>query len=84
MSTGKHSIVTRIYPYYKDGTVTVAVGTRETQSETPAFTSDVAVNSSAFSPFRAQGRYHRARVKFTDDWDKALGIEVEARDIGRR
>ena len=76
--------MTRIYPYYEDGTVTVAVGTRETQSETPAFTSDVAVNSSAFSPFRAQGRYHRARVKFTGNWDKALGIEVEARDIGRR
>jgi len=84
LSSGKHSIVTRVYPYYEDGDVTVAIGTRETQSQVPTFTSDVAVNASAFSPFRAQGRYHRARVKFTGDWDKALGIEVEARDIGRR
>jgi hypothetical protein len=84
ISTGKHSIVTRVYPYYEDGSVTLAVGTRDKQSDTPTFTSAVAPNDGDFSPFRAQGRYHRARMSLSGAWSKALGIDVEARDIGRR
>lgn len=84
VSMGKHSIVTRIYPYYEGGTVTLSVGTRDTQAGTTSFTSAVAPNSSGFAPFRAQGRYHRARMTISGDWSKALGIDIEAREIGRR
>ena len=84
ISTGKHSIVTRVYPYYEDGSVTLAVGTRDKQSDTPTFTSAVAPNDGDFAPFRAQGRYHRARMSLSGAWSKALGIDVEARNIGRR
>jgi hypothetical protein len=84
ISTGKHSIVTRVYPYYENGSVTLAVGTRDKQSDTPTFTSAIAPNDGDFAPFRAQGRYHRARMSLSGAWSKALGIDVEARDIGRR
>jgi hypothetical protein len=84
ISTGKHSIVTRVYPYYEDGSVTLAVGTRDRQSDTPTFTSAISPNDGDFAPFRAQGRYHRARMSLSGAWSKAIGIDVEARDIGRR
>ena len=84
LSTGKHSLVTRVYPYYENGDVTLSVGTRDTHGETFSFSSAVAPNASGFAPFRAQGRYHRARMSISGGWDKALGIDIEAREIGRR
>ena len=81
---GKNSIVTRVYPYYEDGTVSMAVGTRNTQASQHVFTSAVSPNDAGFVPFRSQGRYHRARMTLSDGWSKALGIDIEAREIGRR
>ena len=84
LSTGKHSLITRVYPYYEDGDVTLAIGTRASQDATPVFTAASTPNSAGFSPFRAQGRYHRARMNISGGWNKALGIDIEAREIGRR
>jgi hypothetical protein len=84
VSMGKNSIVTRVYPYYEDGTVSMAVGTRNTQESQHVFTSAVSPNDAGFVPFRSQGRYHRARMTLSDGWSKALGIDIEAREIGRR
>ena len=84
LSMGKHSIITRIYPYYEDGTVTVSVGTRNKQSDTVTFTSNVSENDDGFAPFRSSGRYHRARMTLSGGWNKAVGIDVEAREVGRR
>ena len=84
ISVGKHSMVTRVYPYYQDGDVSISVGTRNTMAEVATFTSAVAPNDEGFSPFRAQGRYHRARLELSNGWSKAIGIDVEAKEIGRR
>ena len=84
ISVGKHSLVTRVYPYYQDGDITVSVGTRNTMAEVATFTSAVSPNDEGFSPFRAQGRYHRARLELSGGWSKAIGIDVEARQVGRR
>jgi len=64
--------------------VTVSVGTRDTQGEAFTYTTAQAPNDAGFVPVRAQGRYHRARMTISGGWDKALGIDIEAREIGRR
>mgnify|MGYP003109207652 FL=1 len=84
LSTGKHSLITRVYPYHEGGDVTVAVGTRDTQGEAFSFGSAVSPNDAGFVPLRSQGRYHRARMNISGGWGKALGIDIEAREIGRR
>jgi len=84
LAAGKHNLVTRIYPYYDGGSVTLQVGTRDALSDSVTFTSAVSPNTDNFANFRAQGRYHRLRMSITGEWDLAQGIDVEAREIGRR
>lgn len=84
LSMGKHSIVTRAYPYYENGDVTVAVGTRDTQTATHSYGSATAPNDDGFVPLRSQGRYHRAKLVLSNGWSKVIGLDVEARGIGRR
>lgn len=84
LSVGKHSMVARVYPYHEDGTVTVSVGARDTQSASVSYTADVAPNADGFCPFRSSGRYHRAKITLSDGWQKAIGIDIEAREVGRR
>ena len=81
---GKHTIVTRVYPYHEGGDVTIEVGTRNLHSQAVTFSSAVAPNTNGFSPFREQGRYHRVRFNISGLWDLAQGIDVDAREIGRR
>lgn len=84
LSAGKHSIVTRVYPYYEGGSVSLQIGTRNNQADTHSYGSAVSPNTDGFAPFRVQGRYHRAKMTISGAWDKALGIDVETREIGRR
>lgn len=84
IATGMHGIVTRIYPYFEGGTVTMEVGTRNTPTSAVTFTSPVAMNVDGFCPFRAQGRYHRTRMNLTGNWSNAQGLDVDARQVGRR
>lgn len=84
LTKGKHAIVTRIYPYHEGGTTTFEAGTRNTPTDSVTFTSAVSMNDQGYMPFRAQGRYHRVRMNITGEWSLAQGIDVEAREIGRR
>ena len=84
MSMGNHSIVVRTYPYHEDGSVGVSVGTRNTQTAAVSYSSTSTPNVSGFAPHRAQGRYHRAKLYLSNGWEKVIGLDVEARQIGRR
>lgn len=83
-SPGKHSIVTRIYPYYEGGSVTAQVGTRNSIADDVVFGSSATLNSEGFYPFRSAARFHRAKLSLTGNWTNIQGIDVEAREIGRR
>jgi hypothetical protein len=48
------------------------------------FTTAQSPNDDGFAPFRAQGRYHRARMNLSGQWSFAQGMDVEARQVGRR
>ena len=84
LTVGKHSIVTRVYPYYEGGSVSIQVGTRNNQTDDATFTESVSPNTDGFSPFRAQGRYHRAKFVISGSWSNALGIDIEASALGGR
>jgi len=84
LTVGKHSIVTRIYPYYEGGDLTVQIGTRNNQVDQPTFTSAISPNTDGFAPFRAQGRYHRAKISISGSWSTALGIDIDATAVGGR
>ena len=84
VSMGKHSIITRVYPYHEDGSVNVEVGLRGTPTDTVAFQAGGSTNASGFVPFRAADRYHRVKVKLSGNWSFAHGIDIEARAVGRR
>lgn len=81
---GKHTIVTRVYPYHEGGSPTIEIGTRNLHSSAVSFSSATAPNADGFSPFREQGRYHRVRFNISGNWSVAHGVDVEAREIGRR
>ena len=84
LSQGKHSIVTRVYPYYEQGTVTVQIGVRNTHSADPTFSAASSENDEGFCPFRTQGRYHRARLNLSNSWSTVQGLFFDARELGRR
>ena len=84
ISKGKHSIVTRVYPYYDGGSVTVQVGTRNTTNTAVTFTAASSENVDGFCPVRAQGRYHRVQLNLTNRWSTAQGIDFDGREVGRR
>lgn len=84
LATGRHTIVTRAYPYHEDGDVTVAIGLRGTHTDLVAYTAAGSPNDAGFVPFRAQDRYHRAKMTLTGQWSYAQGLDIEARQVGRR
>ena len=84
LSAGSHSLVNRLYVYHENGSVTAEIGTRNTQTATPSYSSASSPNDDGFVPTRASGRYHRARLNFSGNWSKAQGIDIEATKTGRR
>jgi len=84
VSMGRHSIITRVYPYHEDGTVELFVGMRGTPTDTVAFQAGGGTNPDGFVPFRAADRYHRVKMLLSGNWSFAHGIDIEARQVGRR
>ena len=84
LASGRFNMVTRIYPYHENGTITMQVGTRDLHSEDVTFSTAQPIGSDGFAPFRVQGRYHRARMNLSGEWKFAQGIDIEARQVGRR
>ena len=84
IATGNHTIVTRAYPYHENGTVTVAIGLRGVHTDLVSYTAAGSVNDAGFVPFRAQDRYHRAKMVLSGQWSYAQGMDIEARQVGRR
>lgn len=84
ISPGNTTFIPRVYPYYKGGSVTMQIASRNNQSDTATFGSAVSPNTDGFCPFRANGRYHTLRMNISGTWEYAQGVDVEAREIGRR
>lgn len=62
------------------GTATVEVGTRNRQSEQVSWSDPLTERSSGRFTTRSNARYHRFRLSITDEWEDAIGIQVDQED----
>jgi hypothetical protein len=61
----------------------VQVGSRDDQSTAVSYSSTTTPTSrTGFADFRSDARYHRARVYIAGNFDKALGLEIDATPTG--
>ena len=84
VNKGRHSVVTKTVPYFKDGAVTIQVGTRDRQDEVVSFGSASSLLADGYCLHRDQGRFHRFRMNISGTWDFAQGVDVEGAALGRR
>lgn len=64
-------------------TIGVQVGSRDDQGTTVSYSSTTSPTSrTGFADMRSDARYHRARVYITGNFDKALGLEIDATPTG--
>lgn len=83
----KHTVVTRSVPAFEvsnGGTVAVSIGTRNLQSDAVTFSTPQSLTADGFCQHRDQGRFHRVRMELAGGWQKAFGIDLEGRTLGRR
>lgn len=84
LNKGRHSIVTRSVPYFRNGSVTVQVGARDRQDDAVTFSTANSLTDEGFVQHRSQGRFHRIRMNITGFWDFAQGFDIEGQPLGRR
>ena len=65
-------------------TLTVSVGSRSRQIDDVTFTTASSLNADNLCNVRSHGRYHRVKVQTTGDFRYALGIDVDAKPLGKR
>ena len=81
INVGRHSLVTRTVPYFRDGSVTMQVGARDRQDGTVSFDTAASLTDEGFCQHRSQGRFHRVRMNISGDWDFAQGVEIEGQSL---
>ena len=84
LNKGRHSLVTRSVPYFRNGSVTVQVGARDRQDDTVTFSTANSLTDEGFVQHRSQGRFHRIRMNISGFWDFAQGFDIEGQPLGRR
>jgi hypothetical protein len=60
------------------------VGVRDRQDDAVTFDTASSLTDEGFCEHRVQGRFHRARMNISGDWDFAQGLDIEGRPLGRR
>ena len=82
----RRSVIRSIRPIVDGGTLTMQIGTRNRINDAVVYGSTVAQNAAGFCPFRAEGRYHRAKlyVAAGSTWSEASGLEFDAVAGGMR
>ena len=87
-SNMKRSLIRSVSPIVtrgsSDPTITVQVGSRSKQTVETSFTTASTLNADNYCPVRTSGRYHRVRVNASGTWRYALGVDVDAVEMGRR
>ena len=84
LNKGRHSLVTRSVPYFRNGSVTVQVGARDRQDDTVTFSTANSLTDEGFVQHRSQGRFHRIRRNISGFWDFAQWFDIEGQPLGRR
>jgi len=64
--------------------VSAAVASRATQRDAYNYGTSSAANADGLCAVRSSGRFHRVKVNLTDQWEHAMGIDVDAAPAGMR
>lgn len=86
----RSSVINSVTPYITaknpavQPTLSVSVGSRSRQIDDVNFTSAGSITSDNLCNVRTSGRYHRVKIETTGDFRYALGIDVDAKPLGRR
>jgi len=83
---GKTVVVGMVPQVDGASTVTVDVGTRNaTNTNNPEWVRAAMLDENAgYVPLRSVGKFHRFRLKLEGGWHHAVGVDVEAKPMGRR
>jgi hypothetical protein len=85
LSAGENmSMVTLARPVVDNGLASVAVSSRFNLSEAVSFGPEIPANSENRVGLRSLGRYHRLRVIPSNNWQTAIGVEVDIQPAGMR
>jgi hypothetical protein len=80
----KHALVTRTVPHFTGGSVSMQVGARDRHDDPVVFDAGSALTDEGFCEHRVQGRFHRAKMTISGNWENAQGLDIEGRALGRR
>lgn len=80
LADNRRAMLRSIRPVVDGGTLSMQVAVRDRANDAFAFGASSPQNSAGFCPFRAEGRYHRARLSIAagGTWSNAVGIEIDA------
>jgi hypothetical protein len=87
VTPNRHTVITRTVPAFEigsSGSVTMSVGYRDRQDDAVLYTTAEPLTDEGFCQHRAQARFHRFRMQLTGNWEKAFGVDIEGRPLGRR
>jgi hypothetical protein len=86
LSSGRRSMVRSVRPLVDSTAAVVAVGRRSRQGDSFSWSSESTMQTSGRCPVKADGRYHRFRVRVPAGsvWTHAAGVDVDASPSGVR
>ena len=84
MEFGGFSVATLAQPIVENGSASFQIASRNTLNEDIIFSDDSVTSSENRADLRSGGKYHRIRMKATDDWTNAVGFDLDVTPQGQR
>lgn len=86
LAQGRRTLIRSVRPLVDTSGAVIAVGRRSRQADALAWTSESAMQTSGRCPVKADGRYHRIRLRVpaASTWSHAQGFDLEAGPSGIR
>lgn len=78
--TGARTQLNGFKPLIDGGTVTARVGTRPRQVDTVSWGPSLSLRDSGRFVTRANSNYHRFELSISDEWNDAIGVQIEQKD----
>jgi len=86
----RSSVIYSVTPYVTaknpavQPTLSISVGSRSRQIDDVSFTNAGTITADNLCNVRSSGRYHRVKIETSGDFRYALGVDIDAKPLGRR
>jgi hypothetical protein len=84
IAEGLRAMVVNTRPLIDSGTATIAIGSRNRQTDPVTWSTPSVMRDSGVCNHRSNARYHRARIATSGAFGRILGLEVEWEQAGGR